>query len=281
MHRMDISVLRKASFLTELEVRRKPYWFTVSKGVHLGFYKGPRTCTWLGRRHLGGTQYTEVRLGPAAPHEPHDGNDFIGLEQALERLTRWADLPERMSLASPQSTRTLGDEIDKVAQGWQQQRPDLDFRLIAVMLRLDQFYFFRNQRTQGIASIEKLEAGEVYTLMALRRAGDPDGMRPKDLHRALLVTLGAVSKRLDSLEAAGLVRRRPDPADARSSIVTLTARGRKVADRAMGNVALILNSIAKASGLSADEFQQLDSLLRRLLEPMREATEQALAKIRS
>jgi DNA-binding MarR family transcriptional regulator len=47
-----------------------------------------------------------------------------------------------------------------------------------------------------------------------------------------MVTSGAVSKRLDRLEGAGLVERRVSTGDRRSRIVALTDKGRELIDRA-------------------------------------------------
>jgi DNA-binding MarR family transcriptional regulator len=56
--------------------------------------------------------------------------------------------------------------------------------------------------------------------------------RVYDIAAALSLTTGGVSKLVDSIEASGHARRRPNPADRRSSIVELTPAGRKVLARA-------------------------------------------------
>ena len=42
-----------------------------------------------------------------------------------------------------------------------------------------------------------------------------------------------MTKRLDQLENAGLIERRPDPADRRGRLVALSAKGKQVVDRAV------------------------------------------------
>ena len=75
-----------------------------------------------------------------------------------------------------------------------------------------------------------------------------------------MVTTGAVSKRLDRLETAGLVTRRENLEDARGRVVALTPQGRDAIDRAyeahMQNEARLLDHF------SAAEREQLQSLLR-------------------
>jgi DNA-binding MarR family transcriptional regulator len=51
--------------------------------------------------------------------------------------------------------------------------------------------------------------------------------RVYDIAGALSLTTGGVSKLVDSIEASGYCRRRPNPDDRRSSIIELTLAGRK------------------------------------------------------
>ena len=53
-----------------------------------------------------------------------------------------------------------------------------------------------------------LGEGEFDVLAALRRAGEPYELAPGELARYTMVTTGAATKRIDRLEAAGLVSRR-------------------------------------------------------------------------
>ena len=52
--------------------------------------------------------------------------------------------------------------------------------------------------------------------------------RVYDIAAALSLTTGGVSKLVDSIEASGYCKRRPNPDDRRSSIIELTPVGRKV-----------------------------------------------------
>lgn len=54
------------------------------------------------------------------------------------------------------------------------------------------------------------------------------GCRVQDIADALTITIGAASKITDRVEAAGHCRRRANPGDGRSSLVELTAAGRRV-----------------------------------------------------
>lgn len=60
---------------------------------------------------------------------------------------------------------------------------------------------------------------------------------PARLARAFQVTKGAMTNTLQRLEAAGCVKVRADPADARAKIVTLTAKGLKVRNATLAALA--------------------------------------------
>jgi DNA-binding MarR family transcriptional regulator len=65
-------------------------------------------------------------------------------------------------------------------------------------------------------------------LMILQLAGRP--LSQREIGERWLVTRGAVTGLVDSLEAAGLVRRQPHPEDRRVSLVELTDKGVSVLD---------------------------------------------------
>lgn len=67
---------------------------------------------------------------------------------------------------------------------------------------------------------------------ALRYLRDHPGSRVADLAAEFAVGVGAVSKSADRLERRGWVARRPNPSDRRSSLLALTAGGRRLVDAA-------------------------------------------------
>lgn len=73
-----------------------------------------------------------------------------------------------------------------------------------------------------------LTSFEVLHLL-LRRPG----RRIQDIAEEFSITVGGTSKAVDRLEAAGLCERRANPHDRRSSIVELTAEGRRLAEGAV------------------------------------------------
>jgi DNA-binding MarR family transcriptional regulator len=74
-----------------------------------------------------------------------------------------------------------------------------------------------------------------------------------------------MTNRLNHLEQRGLVRRAPDPKDARSVRVRLTADGRRKVERALKD--LVVREDALLGGLDRDQRSVLASLLKIVVAP--------------
>lgn len=79
-----------------------------------------------------------------------------------------------------------------------------------------------------LATLDQLGPTEVRAVSRIGQAGQ---VTPKMLATSLEMTTGAVTAILDRLETAGMLRRLPNPADRRSTLVELTAEGQAVSDR--------------------------------------------------
>ncbi|MEQ0558466.1 MarR family transcriptional regulator [Amycolatopsis sp. NEAU-NG30] len=66
----------------------------------------------------------------------------------------------------------------------------------------------------------------------MRLLGERGGCRVQDIAAEFRITVGGTSKVVDRVEAAGYCRRRANPDDRRSSIVELTAAGRRLLAKA-------------------------------------------------
>lgn len=83
----------------------------------------------------------------------------------------------------------------------------------------------------------------------------PEGLRMKDLSRSLMVTGGNVTGLTDELERDGLVRREQDAQDRRSSLVRLTAHGRRAFEEMAREHERWIRELI--GGLDPDTVQQL------------------------
>lgn len=89
------------------------------------------------------------------------------------------------------------------------------------------------------------------------------GCRVNDIAERLSITVGGTSKLVDRLEAAGHCRRRPNPGDRRSSVIELTAGGRRLLGSATGTFELEL-SVRLGAVLSPSALGQFGRALDRL-----------------
>lgn len=124
------------------------------------------------------------------------------------------------------------DHVDGIIGEWQRERPDLDVSPIGIVGRLHRLAAALTAELVQVYREHGLGEGEFDVLAALRRAGEPFERAPGDLANHTMVTTGAMTKRIDRLEAAGLVTRRPSANDGRGRVVALTQKGRETIDGA-------------------------------------------------
>ncbi|MEU2739308.1 MarR family transcriptional regulator [Streptomyces sp. NPDC007095] len=159
--------------------------------------------------------------------------------------------------------KTPQDPVDAIIEQWATVRPDLDTAAMEVFGRV-----FRLARTMG-DRMEKaytpfgISRGEFDVLATLRRSDAPYTLSPRQLSATLMLTTGGMTGRLDKLERAGLLRRSPDPHDRRGLQVTLTDKGLRLIDEAVG-AGLAVQTEALAH-LDEERAGQLADLLRELL----------------
>ncbi|MBM7490746.1 DNA-binding MarR family transcriptional regulator [Micromonospora luteifusca] len=104
-----------------------------------------------------------------------------------------------------------------------------------------------------------IAASQFEFLLHLR--GHP-GARVADLAEFFAIGVGATSKGIDRLEGRGWVRRIPNPADRRSSLLELTDAGRALVDDAETTFAAITELIQAA--LEPAQFDAAADALRTL-----------------
>lgn len=163
------------------------------------------------------------------------------------------------------------DHVDALTDQWAQERPELDTRGLAISARVVRFQRHLERHIREVLARFDLHEGEANVLAALRRAAAPYQLTPSELSRSLLLSSGAMTNRLDRLEARGLLVRVPDPDDGRRVRVRLTAAGREVVDAAMDASTA---AVAEQLGFLAEEERQaLEDLLRRVLGVLDAASE--------
>ena len=155
------------------------------------------------------------------------------------------------------------DVVDEIAAQWRALKPDLDVRAMATVGRLGRVCALGERLIEARLREYGLAIGDFDVLAALRRSGAPHRLTPTQLYKALMITSGAMTNRIDRLERRGLITRLDDPDDRRGVLVCLSEEGRALLDDAV--TAHVENEAHILSALTRAEQAALDGLLRKLL----------------
>ncbi len=107
------------------------------------------------------------------------------------------------------------DRVARIQDEWRRERPDVDVAPQGVIGRLHRLATRLSEEIAAVHATFGLTEAEFDVLATLRRAGAPHERSAGELASWTMVTTGGMTKRLDRLERAGLVTRRPRDDDAR------------------------------------------------------------------
>lgn len=153
------------------------------------------------------------------------------------------------------------DRVDDIQAQWARERPEIDVTPLALVARLHRLSARLTDELTTVYRRFGLSEGEFDILATLRRSGGSFEVAAGELATQTMVTTGAVSKRVDRLEKAGLVQRRHSADDARGRLVRLTIAGRELIDEAFS--AHMVNEARLIRGLSGEQRREMEGLLRR------------------
>lgn len=156
--------------------------------------------------------------------------------------------------------------VDTTVETWAAERPDLDFGSMHTVLRLGAVAKAVLARLEDRLAPLGLAVGEFDVLATLRRNGRAARVTPTEIAAVTMISPSGLTNRLLRLENMGLIAREADPADRRSSLVHLTASGRRLVDRAIEVVAATDDEMVAA--LSDRDHAALDRSLIRLLDAL-------------
>jgi DNA-binding MarR family transcriptional regulator len=145
------------------------------------------------------------------------------------------------------------------AKHWPNERPDVyaSMRAVTSVMRAQQILIGELDgmlRRFGIT----FSRYEALVLLTFAQHGS---LPLSKIGERLQVHATSVTNVIDRLEAAGLVRREPNPRDGRGTLAVITEEGRRVADEA---TKLLNESRFGLAALDEAEMKQLFTLLRRL-----------------
>lgn len=158
----------------------------------------------------------------------------------------------------------MPDRASRAAAQWAVQRPDMDMLPMEALGRLHEASILvARERQVPLYARYGLQQGEFDALATLRRSGAPEGLTPTALFEAAMMSSGGMTARIDRLERAGLVERRPHPTDRRATLVRLTDKGFDLIETIMPRHEETAKDIL--APLSLDEQKTLNALLARLI----------------
>jgi DNA-binding MarR family transcriptional regulator len=122
--------------------------------------------------------------------------------------------------------------IELITVQWQHERGDLDLSNFLLAIYLMRLGTLIEQDFDRLCQQRyRVSGSDMRVLFALRRGGPPYAKRPTDLFRALLVTSGAMTKKVDRLGSLGMVERVRDPGHQGGFLIRLTKKGVQIADQ--------------------------------------------------
>jgi DNA-binding MarR family transcriptional regulator len=156
------------------------------------------------------------------------------------------------------------DRAAVAVKQWEEERPELPALPMEVLGRLcEAAERVMREHFNPLFADVGLQPGEFDVLATLRRSGEPYMLSPTRLYEAAMISSGGMTNRLDRLERAALIERRPDPTDRRGKLIALTASGRQIIDETLTRH--VANEMKILAVLSIGEQKKLNTLLRKLL----------------
>ena len=127
----------------------------------------------------------------------------------------------------------LREQVDAIFSQWQAERPDIDTSPVHVYGLIGRIQMQCTAFIDEVLKPFELTRGTYDVLTALRRAGAPYSLSPKQIAQSLLLSGAGLTSRLNKLEAQNYLARLPEPNDRRTLRVQLTAAGEAVINEAI------------------------------------------------
>ncbi|MDT8758523.1 MarR family winged helix-turn-helix transcriptional regulator [Sphingomonas psychrotolerans] len=165
------------------------------------------------------------------------------------------------------------DPVDQLITLWSAAMPEVDTRGLSVLGRARRVTQRARLAVEPLLAKHGLDGGGYDVLATLRAAPPPHRLRPTDLYRALAISSGGLTARLNKLEAARLIRRPAARDDRRSVFVELSPRGKQLVEQGFREEMAVQAQLI--SGLAEKEQWVLSTLLKKLDATMHQSGEPA------
>lgn len=157
------------------------------------------------------------------------------------------------------------DALDGIVAEVREWLPDSDVLGLPITGRIMRLARYLEARREAELGRFGLSSGDFDLLATVRRRATAEPIKIRDLQRSMMLSSGGTTKRLDRLEAVGLIDRRPDPNDRRGTLIALTEAGVDLIDRAAPAIVAAETDLVQAAIGSTRERSAVEAGLRRLL----------------
>jgi DNA-binding MarR family transcriptional regulator len=163
-------------------------------------------------------------------------SDSIGGTKRRPKAVAKKSVKARADLPRAAKGRAARELVDAIFSQWQAERPDIDATPVHVYGLIGRIQMQCTAFIDEVLEPFGLTRGTFDVLTALRRAGAPYCLSPKQIAQSLLLSGAGLTSRLNKLEAQNLLARLPEPNDRRTLRVQLTAAGEIVINEAIPTV---------------------------------------------
>jgi DNA-binding MarR family transcriptional regulator len=161
------------------------------------------------------------------------------------------------------TTATDLDQLDAMLEVWAREIPNLDPVTEGIVERIQKLAKAFDHSLDETLVESGLDRRSFHVLGKLRKVGPPYQQSAGRLAEMMGLSSGAMTNRLDRMEAAGLIRRLADPTDRRGTLIEPTEAGHAIWESAVGTQAA--REAKFASVLDARDREELHRLLRILM----------------
>ncbi|WP_338495289.1 MarR family transcriptional regulator [Streptomyces sp. SJL17-4] len=166
----------------------------------------------------------------------------------------------------------MSDAVDAIIGQWAKERPDVveDLWPVQLFARIQRLARAVDKSARAVAAAHGVEHGEFDVLTTLQRSGPPHTLTAGALLKASMVTSGAITNRIDRMEAKGLVERVRDGDDRRTIKIRLTEHGHEVTRAAFADH--LANYAQLLADVDRDVVEKTAEGLRHVLEAFGDTT---------
>lgn len=157
--------------------------------------------------------------------------------------------------------------LQNIGKGWPEAVSAQSMCVLAVM----RLAALLQSNARAALKPHDLSFFEFEVLSALRASPPPHELVPSELYDAILISSGGLTKILKALAERGFITRVARSGDRRRRPIALTAKGRRMVDKAMTSVQHADERSLQSAALVASDYEQLATLVAHAVRALEQA----------